>query len=217
MIQLFLNIFCRSSRLSYKEKVGISCSICGIILNLFQFAVKLTVGSISGSIAVTADAVHNLSDMGSSAITLLSFLLQRRKSSHDGTKAECAAGIIISSLLFITAIQTARSSVQKLITPEPLVFSLFSVIMLSFSILIKLYMATYYYKYGKAINSQALKVTSTDCLCDSLSTLIATAAITASPFTVFNLDATGGIAVSVFIFIAATKAAADSVKTIFQQ
>ena len=217
MIQLFLNIFLTSPLLSYKEKVGIACSICGIILNLFQFAVKLIAGSISGSIAVSADAVHNLSDMGSSVITLLSFVLRSRDPVQSSAKAECTAGITISVLLFATSVRTAYTSVQKLITPEPLTFSLFTVIMLVFSILLKLYMAGNYYRYGKEINSQALRVTATDCLCDSISTFIATAAITASRFTVFNLDATGGIAVSVFIFVAAVKAATDSVKTVLQK
>ncbi|MBQ8210605.1 MAG: cation diffusion facilitator family transporter [Clostridia bacterium] len=205
MIHIFLRFFMKKQHLSYKDKVGISCSICGIILNLFQFIVKMVVGSISGSIAVTADAIHNLSDMVSSAVTLLSFML-------SGRKTEYIAGFLISVLLFITAIQTAKSSILKIITPEPLVFSLFSVVMLTFSIIVKMYMAAYYHHYGIMINSQALKVTSTDCLCDSIATIIAAGAIVAARFTQLNVDGFGGVAVSVFILVAACKAAKDSAK-----
>lgn len=207
MIHIFIKIFMKNPHIAYKEKVGISCSICGIILNLFQVVVKMLVGSLSGSVAVTADAIHNLSDMGSSALTLLSFALPAKK---YGTKAEFTAGLIISVLLFITAIQTAKASILKIITPEPLVFSLFSVVMLTFSILIKIYMAAYYRHYGKLINSQALKVTSIDCLCDSMATIIAAGAIAASSFTKWNVDGFGGLGVSAFIFFAACKAAKDS-------
>lgn len=212
MIQLFLKTFMKKQDLPQKEKVGISCSACGIILNLFQFIIKMIVGSISGSIAVTADAVHNLSDMGSSVITLLSFVLPVTKFKLLGKKTEYIAGLIISLMLLITAIQTAKSSILKIITPEPLVFSLFSVVMLLFSILVKIYMASYYRHYGNMVNSQALKVTAVDCLCDSISTIIAAGAIVAARFTQWNIDGFGGVAVSAFILIASCKAGKDSVK-----
>ncbi len=213
MIQLFLNAFMSKRTLSRKNKVGISCSVCGMILNLFQFTVKMIVSSISGSVAVAADAIHNLTDMGSSVITLLSFVLPQKK---YGKKTEVTAGLIISVLLLITAIQTAKSSVLKIITPEPLVFSIFSVVMLIFSILVKIYMAAYYYRYGKLINSQPLKVTSIDCLCDSLATIIAAGAIVAAKYTQANIDGFGGLAVSAFILIAACKAAKDSAKELLK-
>lgn len=212
MIQLFLKTFMKKQDLPQKEKVGISCSACGIILNLFQFIIKMIVGSISGSIAVTADAIHNLSDMGSSVITLLSFVLPGTKFKLLGKKTEYIAGLIISVMLLISAIQAAKSSILKIITPEPLVFSLFSVVMLLFSILVKIYMASYYRHYGNMVNSQALKVTAVDCLCDSISTIIAAGAIVAARFTQWNIDGFGGVAVSAFIFIAACKAGKDSVK-----
>ena len=212
MIHIFLKIFMKNRRISYKDKVGISCSICGIILNFFQFAFKMIVSSLSGSVTVATDAVHNLSDMGSSVITLLSFILPVKK--YD-KKAELTAGIIISVLLFITAIQAAKSSILKIITPEPLVFSLVSVIMLIFSILIKIYMAIYYNHYGKLTDSRALKVAATDCICDSVATIIAAGAIISARFTQWNIDGFGGLAVSAFILIAACKAAKDSVKDLF--
>ena len=216
MIQLFLKVFMEKSNIPYKEKVGVSCSILGIILNLFQFIIKMIVGGISGSIAVVADAIHNLSDIGSSAITLSSFILPLKKSSPSEKKAEYTAGLIISVLLFISAIQASKASILKIITPEPLVFSLFSVLMLIFSMIIKIYMASYYQHYGKQINSQALKATAVDCFCDSLSTVIAAGAIIASKFTDWNVDGFGGIAVSVFILVAAFKTAKDSAKGFFE-
>lgn len=212
MIHILLKIFPRNPQISHKNKVGIVCSICGIILNIFQFIIKMVVGSLSDSVAISADAVHNLSDMGSSVITLLSFILPLKK--YNKT-AEFAAGLIISILLFVTAIQTAKSSILKIITPEPLTFSLISVIMLAFSILIKIYMATYYYRYGKLTDSRTLKITSVDCICDSLATIIAAAAIVATKFTHHNADGICGLAVAVFILIAACKTTKDATKDFF--
>ncbi len=216
MIQLFLKTFMKKQNMPYKEKVGVSCSVFGIILNLFQFIIKMIVGGISGSIAVVADAIHNLSDMGSSAITLLSFILPIKKSSPLEKRTEYIAGLIISALLFISAIQAAKASILKIITPEPLVFSMFSVLMLTFSMIVKIYMALYYQHYGKLVNSQALKATAIDCLCDSLSTIIAVGAIVAAKFTDWNVDGFGGLAVSAFILVAAFKAAKDSARGFFE-
>lgn len=212
MIQLFLKTFMKKQDLCYKNKVGIACSVWGIILNLMQFFIKLAVGCISGSVAVAADAVHNLSDMGSSVLTLISFALTGKKIPVCKEKTEYIAGLIISVILLITSLKMAKSSILKIITPEPVVFSVFSVVMLLFSILIKFYMASYYHRYGEEMQSQALKVSSIDCLCDSVATLIAAGAIVASKFTQANIDGYGGLAVSAFILIAACKAAKDSAK-----
>ncbi len=215
MVKLFLKIFLEKKDLLYKNKVGIACSVCGILLNLMQFIIKMTVGSISGSVAVVADAVHNLSDMGSSAVTLITFTFSEKRPGIIKDKMEHAAGLLIALLLLFTAVQTAKSSVMKIITPEPVVFSLFSVVMLIFSILVKFYMSFYYSRYGKKINSQTLKVTSIDCLCDSIATIIAAGAIVAAKYTSANIDGYGGLAVSAFILIAACKAAKDSLKGLF--
>lgn len=199
-----------------RKAYGLACSATGIALNLMLFFCKLAAGSISGSVAVTVDAFHNLTDMGSSAVAFISFLISGQKKSKrfplGKGRIEYLAGFLIALVLIVAGLGLAKTSIVKIITPEPVTFSVFSVLMLLFSVLTKVYMSCFNKKYGKKIDSAALRAASVDCLCDSFSTIVAAAALISARFTDWNIDAIGGLAVSLFIVFAGCKAAKDSVR-----
>ena len=220
MIEIISKIFIKD-RKNYnsppvRKAYGIICAVCGIVLNLLMFFFKLMASAFTGSVAAAVDAVHNLTDSASSAVTLLSFLLSGQKKTKKFPlgkgRIEYIAGFIIAIVLITAGFQLAKASIMKIITPEPVTFSLISVSLLIISVLTKFYMAHFNSKYGKLISSAALKASATDCLCDSIATLIAAFAVIAIKFTTLNIDAWGGLAVSLFILYAGCKAAKDTIK-----
>lgn len=201
---------------SVRKAYGIICAVCGIVLNLLMFFFKLAASAFTGSVAAAVDAVHNLTDSASSAVTLLSFLLSGQKKTKKFPlgkgRIEYIAGFVIAIVLITAGFRLAKASIMKIITPEPVTFSLISVSLLIISVLTKFYMAHFNSKYGNLISSAALKASATDCLCDSFATLIAAFAVIAVRFTSLNIDAWGGLAVSLFILFAGCKSAKDTVK-----
>lgn len=220
MINLFSKLFIKDCENYYDPGVrrgyGLLCAVCGIVLNLVMFLFKLAASMLSGSVAAAVDAIHNLTDSASSFVTLLSFLFSDKKKTKNFPsglgRIEYVAGFIIAVVLISAGFKLASASVTKIITPEPVTFSLFSVLLLGVSVLTKFYMARFNSYYGKKISSSALKASSVDCLCDSIATLIAAFAVIAVKFTTLNIDAWGGLAVSVFILFAGCKAAKDTVR-----
>lgn len=217
MIKILSDIFIKNNKNyadpSVRRGYGIICSVSGIFLNILMFLLKMTVGAITGSVAVTVDAIHNLTDSASSLAVFFSFIFSEKtktKKFPSGLgRIEYITGFLISVILISTGFKLAGASITKIITPEPVVFSLFSVILLLISVLTKFYMAKFNYTYGRKISSPALKAAAIDCLCDSFATMIAAFALTATNFTSFNIDAWGGLTVSLFILYAGCKSAKD--------
>ncbi|MBR5234029.1 MAG: cation transporter [Clostridia bacterium] len=205
--------------LSHSRRIyGKVCSLAGIFLNLILFVFKLTASVFSGSVAAAVDAVHNLTDSASSCVTLISFILSGKRKTKKYPmglgRIEYVAGFIVSVVLISAGTELAKASVSKIITPEPVTFSLFSVVMLTASFFVKLYMAFFNKRISRKISSAALEAASTDCLCDSIATLVATLAVILVNFTSFNADAWGGLIVSLFILFAGCKSAKDTIKMI---
>ena len=222
MIEFISDFFIKKCKNNEKIKnrqiLGIVCSVFGILLNILMFLLKITSSMFSGSIAAAVDAVHNLTDSASSVVTLLSFILSGQKKTEKYPmgkgRIEYVAGFIVSAVLISAGIELAETSVSKIINPESVTFSLASVILLSVSVVIKIYMAYFNFRTAKKISSEALSAAATDCLCDSISTIIALTAVIAVRFTDLNIDAWGGFAVSLFIFSAGIKSAKDTIKTL---
>ncbi len=200
---------------SVRRSYGLLCASAGIVLNLLLFFFKLAASTLTGSVAAAVDAIHNLTDSASSVVTLLSFIFSDKKKTDrfpsGAGRIEYVAGFVISIVLLSAGCKLASASVTKIITPEPVTFSLFSVSLLLVSVLTKFYMARFNSFYGEKISSSALRASATDCLCDSFATLIAAFAVIAVKFTAFNIDAWGGLAVSLFILYAGIKAMKDTV------
>lgn len=200
---------------------GVLCGAVGIFLNLVLFAGKLLAGTLSGSIAITADAFNNLSDAGSSVITLLGFKLAARKPDREHPfgfgRVEYLSGLAVSAIILLMGVELLKTSVRKIITPEPTSFSVLGAAILGASILVKLYMAYYNRRVGRLVRSEAMRATSTDSLSDAVSTSVVLAAMILSLFTSFNVDAWSGLAVSLMIICAGFGAAKDTINPLLGQ
>ncbi len=200
---------------------GVLCGAAGIFLNLVLFSGKLLAGTLSGSIAITADAFNNLSDAGSSVITLLGFKLAARKPDREHPfgfgRVEYLSGLAVSAIILLMGVELLKTSVRKIITPEPTSFSVLGAVILVASILIKLYMAFYNRRVGRLVRSEAMRATSTDSLSDAVSTSVVLAAMILSLLTSFNVDAWSGLAVSLMIICAGFGAARDTINPLLGQ
>ena len=219
MLKLLTKIFIKDCENVHNPEVrgayGTLCSVYGIFLNLVLFAVKFFAGSISGSVAITADAFNNLSDAGSSIITLLGFSIAKKKPDPDHPfghgRVEYLAGLALSILIIVMGVELAKSSIEKIINPTPVEVSLLSALILVASILVKVYMCIYNRKVGKKINSATMLATSTDSLSDSISTFVVLLSMGIARLFNINIDGWAGLAVAVFICIAGFGAARDTV------
>ena len=153
---------------------GALCGFVGIALNLLLFAGKLASGALSGSIAVTADAFNNLSDAGSSVVTLLGFRLAGKKPDSDHPfghgRMEYVSGLVVAGLILLMGAELAKTSVDKIAHPEAVTFSWLAAAILLVSIAVKLYMYMYNKAVGKKIGSAAMAATAADSLSDTAAT-----------------------------------------------
>ena len=218
MISLLANLFLKTdgkSEPEVRKAYGVLCSIVGIALNVLLFAGKCFAGILSGSIAITADAFNNLSDAGSSFVTLLGFQLagQKPDSNHPfgHGRIEYLSGLIVSMLILLMGFELAKSSVEKILHPAPVESGLLIVVILCVSITVKLYMAFYNHRLGKQLNSAAMQATATDSLSDSVSTFAVLIATLIGHFTGLLLDGWMGILVAVFIFFSGIRAAKETI------
>ena len=214
MISLLAKIFIKNPSEFKNEKVrsayGMLCGIVGIILNLLLCALKLFVSFLTGSVSVAADAFNNLGDAGSSVITLIGFKLASQKPdpSHPfgHGRIEYLSALIVSMLIVLMGFELGKSSFSKIMDGGSSNFSTVAIIILSASILVKIYIYIYNRRIGKKINSSAMIATSVDSLSDCVSTLTVLICMILSKFYSFSFDGWCGLAVSVFILISGIKA-----------
>lgn len=194
---------------------GSLCGVLGIILNILLFCFKFFAGYISGAISVSADAFNNLTDAGSSVITLIGFRMSEQKPDKDHPfghgRIEYVSGLIVSLIILLVGFELAKTSFAKILEPQAVSFSWLSVIILSFSILVKAYMAYYNFHIGKRINSAAMKATATDSLSDCVATCTVLACLIIARVANINIDAYCGLAVSAFIMFSGVRAAKETV------
>lgn len=175
----------------------------GIFCNAFLFAVKFIMGTISGSVSITADAVNNLSDAASSVISLIGFKMAEKPADEDHpyghARYEYLSGLTVAVMIILIGFELFKTSFDKVIHPSTVDFSIALVIVLAVSILIKLWMAFFNKSLGKKINSSALEATAADSRNDVISTSAVLVAAVISHFFKINLDGYMGIAVAVFI------------------
>lgn len=206
MTEFILKIFFKNRDITspnYREAVGKFAGAVGIICNTLLCALKFVIGYISNSVAITADAVNNLSDAGSSIITLVGFRLSGKPADREHpfghARYEYIAGLIVSFLIMIIGINIAKSSIIKIIHPEETVFSFAFVIILIVSIIVKLWLSFLNRGLGKAIKSPALAATSTDSRNDCITTFAVLISTFISHFSQYNTDGIFGLLVSIFI------------------
>lgn len=198
-----------------RRAYGILSGTLGIVLNILLFAGKLTAGLISGSVAIVADALNNLSDAGSSVITLIGFRMAGQKPDKGHPfghgRIEYISGLIVSMLIILMGFELGKSSVGKIFSPGETEFSVVAAVILAVSVLVKLYMCCYNGKVGKKISSPAMKATATDSLGDCISTMVVLICMFITKFTSFDLDGICGAAVALFIFISGLRAAKETI------
>ena len=194
---------------------GMLCGIVGIVLNVLLFAGKFLAGTISHSIAITADAINNLSDAGSSFITLAGFKLASQKPDPDHPyghgRIEYLSGLFVSLLIILMAVELLKTSFSKIIHPTDTTISPLVIIILVASILVKLYMSVYNSKVGKKIDSAALLATAADSRGDMLATLLVLISSAISYFFSIQIDGYCGLLVGLFILYAGFNAAKETI------
>ena len=223
MTRLLLKLFIKeeSGSTKYRKKCGTLAGAVGIICNLFLFAVKFTAGILSSSISILADAFNNLSDMGSSLVTILGFKLASKPADPDHPyghgRFEYISALIVSGLIMIMGFELLKTSVEKIIHPVAPKLGYLSVIILSVSVILKLWMFFFNRRVGKIIDSATLKATALDSLNDTLSTLAILVSVIVIMIWGINIDAYIGLIVSVYILFSGIKTAKDTVDPLLGQ
>lgn len=200
---------------------GALCGFVGIGLNILLFAGKLVAGTLSGSIAITADAFNNLSDAGSSVVTLLGFRLAGKKPDAGHPfghgRLEYVSGLIVAGLILLMGAELAKSSLDKILHPEAVTFSWLAAGILLASIGVKLYMYLYNRAVGKKIKSAAMSATAADSLSDTAATSAVLLAMVIGKLTDVQLDGWVGLVVALFILWSAVQAARDTISPLLGQ
>ena len=207
MTSLLIRLFIKNADATDKAEVrtayGKLSGIVGIVCNLLLFAVKLTVGTLSGSVSIMADAVNNLSDASSSIISLLGFKLAAKPADADHpyghARYEYLSGLLVAVLILYIGIELLKNSFAKVLAPTAVAFNWLTVAILALSILVKLWMALFNKTLGKKIRSQTLIATAADSRNDVISTAAVLLAMIVSHYAHFELDGYVGIAVALFI------------------
>lgn len=204
-----------------RQAYGILCGAVGIFLNLCLFTGKFLAGTLSGSIAITADAFNNLSDAGSSIITLIGFKMAGQKPDPHHPfghgRIEYISGLLISVIILLMGIKLVENSFAKIVHPESPVFSPLVFCILLASILVKSYMFLYNRQLGKKLNSAAMLATATDSLSDTIATTVVLASSLTVRFTGLAIDGWCGILVGLFICYAGFHAAGDTISPLLGQ
>ncbi|MBQ5328521.1 MAG: cation transporter [Oscillospiraceae bacterium] len=222
MIKLLAGIFIENNKDYKDQKVrsayGYLCGIVGIVINILLFGGKFIAGFLSGSVAVTADAFNNLSDAGSSVISLIGFRLASQKPDPHHPfghgRFEYIASLIISMVIIMMGFELGKDSVIKIINPAEVEYSALTFWVLGISILAKFYMFIYNRSIGKKIDSSTLKATATDSISDTVSTLaVLVSAILTFKFGIL-IDGWVGLAVAGFIMFAGISSAKETIDSL---
>ena len=175
------NVDCPVVRRAY----GTLSSVTGILVNLLLFALKMIAGTLAGSLAIRADAFNNLSDAGSSVISLISFKISAKPADRHHpfghARIEYVASMIVCFLVFFIGIELVSGAVEKFVSPALPVFNLIAVIILACSVLFKLWLGFFNRALGKKINSEVLRATSADSFSDAAATSVVLIATLVSP------------------------------------
>ena len=201
-----------------RERYGSVFSLFSVFCNILMVLMKLIISFISNSISIRADALNNLSDVGSNLATLFGFKLANKHPDADHPyghgRMEYVAGLIVSFLILLVAFEAIKEAVLKIIDPQGLYFTYATVAVLIISILIKLLMASMNKKASEAINSETLKAAAQDSLNDSIMTLATLLSLLFYRFSGINIDAYVGLAVSLFVLKAGIEIFRDVLDTI---
>ncbi len=197
-----------------RENTGMKVSLVGIFVNIILFLTKLILGVISGSVSLIADASNNLSDAGSSLISMISFKISAKPADRDHpfghARIEYVASMIVSFIVMLIGFSLFKDSVTKIFSPEIPNVDWLSAVILVIMIAAKLLLGLYYSKMGNKINSEVIKAAAADSFSDCIATGAVLVSMLVFIFFEVNIDAYIGAAVSIVIFIAGLKILGDT-------
>lgn len=206
---------------SVRQAYGILCGGVGIGFNIFLFLIKFIAGQISGSIAITADAFNNLSDAGSSVITLVGFKMAGQKPDSDHPfghgRIEYISGLLVSVIILMMGAELFKSSLNKILHPEPVEAGWLVIGILVVSIAVKLYMYFYNRSVSRKIDSAAMLATAKDSISDSISTMVVLFTTFLAFWTDVQIDGWCGILVALFVLWTGYGAMKDTVSPLLGQ
>ncbi|NLG02502.1 MAG: cation transporter [Clostridia bacterium] len=208
-------------KIKVRQSYGMLCGAVGIGLNLILFIIKLTAGFLSNSIAIMADAANNLSDAGSSVVTLFGFRLAGQDADQNHPfghgRIEYLTGFIVSVVIVVMGLELCKTSIGKIINPNAINFGWLTVIILVVSIFVKLYMFYYNNAIAKKLKSASIHATATDSLSDCITTSVVLGSMIVSELTGLQIDGIGGLIVGCFILKAGFGAAKDTLSPLLGQ
>lgn len=186
-----------------RNSYGLLAGIIGIVINIILFVIKLSVGLLSSSIAIMADAFNNLSDAASSVVTIVGFIMSSKPADAEHPfghgRMEYISALIVAFMVMLVGVQFIKSSVERILNPEPVVFELIPFLLLLASIVFKLWLSRFNKLIGNKINSTALKATAVDALGDVVTTTVVVFSFLVSKFITFPIDGYIGVVVALAI------------------
>ena len=215
LIRLFVKDAGHSESPRVRSAVGRLSGVVGIVCNLLLFAGKLIVGTLAGSVAITADAMNNLSDATSSIVTLIGFKLAERPADehhpYGHARYEYLSGLAVAGMILVIGFELAKTSVEKIFNPSATAFSLPVAAVLVGSVAVKLWLSLFNRRLGRLIGSKALFATAADSRNDCVSTGAVLVAGVVEYFTQWRIDGYMGLAVGIFILYSGISLARETI------
>ena len=218
MTNLLINLFIKDKNVKdtkVRTKYGTLSSITGIIVNFILSIVKVVIGVISNSMSIISDGLNNITDAGSSVITMIGFKMSQKKVDNDHPwghgRMEYISAFIVDMLIVLVGIELFKSSVDKIINPTMPDISTVTIIILVIAIIAKLWLFVFYRKIAKIINSEAIKGNAYDSISDVISTFVVLLSAIVAKFANVSIDGYVSILVSIFILFTGFKALKETV------
>ena len=215
LLRLFIKDYNNTHSTAVRSRVGMLAGIVGILCNFLLACGKMVLGIITASLSITADALNNFSDAASSIVTLAGFRLAQRPADKDHPyghgRYEYLAGLAVSVLILFIGFELAKSSVSRIIHPQPSDYSWIALGVLLVSMAVKLWMCVFFHKLGKHIDSAALKATAIDSRNDVISTGVVLVGCLCEFLWQLPLDGYMGLGVSVFILYSGIRSAKETI------
>lgn len=214
LVKLFIKDSENVSSPNTRKAYGILGGVTGICCNLFLFVIKIIIGIASGSISIIAEAFNNLSDIGSSVVTMLGFKLASKPADKEHPfghgRMEYMSGFIVSIIIIVVGLELLKSAFDKIINPSDVGITAITFLILGISVFVKLWMNIFFKKLGKKIDSSALMATARDSINDVVSTSAVFCTSLLLYFTDINIDGYVGVVVAIFIMFGGFKSAVET-------
>ena len=221
LIKLFIKDRDNVESQEVRGKYAMLSSITGIIVNILLSIFKIIIGVIANSMSIISDGLNNVSDAGSSIVTMIGFKMSQKKVDADHPwghgRMEYITALFVDILIILVGLELLQSSIEKIINPEVPSISNITIILLVVAILAKLWLFIFYRKIAKKINSAAIKGTAYDSISDSVSTLAVLISAFVARFARITIDGYVSLLVSIFILITGFKAIKEIIDILLGQ